>query len=146
MMHLLFTAHDALLAGEGIRCVRKNSHSRFPLAIGSGLLLPFSTTMSKNILDLDPLSRHKPGKGRLLVSEPYLPDPYFRRTVVLLCDHTEEGSFGFVLNRHMDMAINDLMENLPPISNEQTAPPFTSPMAGAPTGTSKRCLKPCATQ
>src|SRR5436190_15983515 len=71
--------------------------------------------MSGSILDLDPLNQHKPGRGRLLVSEPYLPDPYFRRTVVLLCEHNEEGSFGFVLNRHMDMAVNDLMENMPPI-------------------------------
>ncbi len=71
--------------------------------------------MGGNILDLDPLNRHQPGRGRLLVSEPYLPDPYFRRTVVLLCEHNEEGSFGFVLNRHMDMGVNDLMENMPPI-------------------------------
>lgn len=48
------------------------------------------------------------------MSEPYLPDPYFRRTVVLLCEHNEEP-FGFVLNRHMDMGVNDLMENMPPI-------------------------------
>lgn len=26
-------------------------------------------------------------------------DPHFKRTVVLLCDHTTEGSFGLVLNR-----------------------------------------------
>lgn len=73
--------------------------------------------MAKDILDLDPLNRHKPARGRLLVSEPYLHDPYFRRTVVLLCDHNKEGSFGFVLNRHMDLAINDLMENLPPLGS-----------------------------
>lgn len=52
------------------------------------------------------------------MSEPYLPDPYFRRTVVLLCDHNDEGSFGFVLNRHTDMAVNDLMENMPPIGSQ----------------------------
>src|SRR5258708_5439916 len=40
----------------------------------------------------------KPEKGRILVSEPYLPDPNFDRTIVLLCEHNEEGSFGFVLN------------------------------------------------
>lgn len=74
--------------------------------------------MPHDILDLDPENRYKPTRGRLLVSEPYLPDPYFRRTVVLLCDHNEEGSFGFVLNRHMDMAVNDLMENMPPIGSQ----------------------------
>lgn len=73
--------------------------------------------MSGNILDLDPLNRHQPARGRLLVSEPYLPDPYFRRTVVLLCEHNEEGSFGFVLNRHMDMEVHDLMENMPQVAS-----------------------------
>lgn len=74
--------------------------------------------MPHNILDLDPKNPYEPARGRLLVSEPYLPDPYFRRTVVLLCDHNEEGSFGFVLNRHMDLGVNDLMENMPPIGSQ----------------------------
>jgi len=69
--------------------------------------------MARDIPDLDPANRVAPARGRLLVSEPYLPDPYFRRTVVLLCDHDGEGSFGFVLNRPMDMDVNDLMEDMP---------------------------------
>ncbi len=77
----------------------------------------FHGNMSEKILDLDPQNRHQPARGRLLVSEPYLADPYFRRTVVLLCEHNEEGSFGFVLNRHMDMEVHDLMENMPPVGS-----------------------------
>lgn len=71
--------------------------------------------MDNDPLDLDPQSVLRPARGRLLVSEPYLPDPYFRRTVVLLCDHNEEGSFGFVLNRLTDLDVNQLVENLPPL-------------------------------
>jgi putative transcriptional regulator len=71
--------------------------------------------MSSNPLDLDPDNQLAPARGRLLVSEPYLPDPYFRRTVVLLCEHNQEGSFGFVLNRFIDMDIGDLMQDMPPI-------------------------------
>lgn len=71
--------------------------------------------MENDNLDLDPRNRIRPAKGRLLVSEPFLPDPYFRRTVVLLCEHNEEGSFGFVLNRPMEMSVNDLMESMPAI-------------------------------
>ena len=37
----------------------------------------------------------------LLVSMPQMADPNFARTVVLLCDYTEEGAFGFVVNRPM---------------------------------------------
>jgi putative transcriptional regulator len=72
--------------------------------------------MPSSFLDLDPDSQHGPARGRLLVSEPYLPDPYFRRTVVLLCEHNAEGSFGFVLNRFIDLDIGDLMQDMPPIN------------------------------
>lgn len=72
--------------------------------------------MNDGILDLNPTNKYRPSRGRLLVSEPYLPDPYFRRTVVLLCEHNAEGSFGFVLNRPMEMSVNELMENMPPIN------------------------------
>ena len=36
--------------------------------------------------------------GALLVAPPMLWDPNFRRAVVLLCEHTEAGSFGLILN------------------------------------------------
>lgn len=52
----------------------------------------------------------KPEKGRLLISEPFLPDPNFERTVVLLCDHNEEGSFGFVLNKPSILKVGEVME------------------------------------
>lgn len=71
--------------------------------------------MAKDPLELDPLNQLDPKRGRLLVSGPYLPDPYFRRTVVLLCDHDGEGSFGFVLNRYIDLQISDLVEGFPAI-------------------------------
>lgn len=34
------------------------------------------------------------------------------RTVVFLCDHQEEGSFGFVLNKVYDHTLNELMNNM----------------------------------
>lgn len=54
----------------------------------------------------------EPGPGILLIAEPFLKDPNFKRTVVLLCDHQEEGSFGFVLNRHFDHTLNELMNDM----------------------------------
>ena len=38
-------------------------------------------------------------KGRLLVASPALVDPNFRRTVVLMLEHSDEGALGLVLNR-----------------------------------------------
>lgn len=49
--------------------------------------------------------------GRLLVATPLLDDPNFWRTVVLLCSHDEEGSFGLVLNRPLESAVLDLVPN-----------------------------------
>ena len=37
----------------------------------------------------------------LLVSMPQMADPNFTQTVILLCDYTEEGAFGLVVNRQM---------------------------------------------
>lgn len=54
----------------------------------------------------------KPEKGKLLISEPFLPDPNFERTIVLLCEHNDDGSFGFVLNKPSLARINDVMEDI----------------------------------
>lgn len=53
-----------------------------------------------------------PSKGKILVSEPYLPDPNFERSIVLLCEHNEMGSFGFVLNKPSLAMLGDVMEGL----------------------------------
>ncbi len=57
-------------------------------------------------------NRIAPEKGRLLISEPFLQDPNFERTVVLLCEHNEEGSFGFVLNKPAIVQVGEVMEEL----------------------------------
>lgn len=53
-----------------------------------------------------------PEKGRLLISEPFLPDPNFERTVVLLCEHNEDGSFGFVINKPSILKLNEAVEDI----------------------------------
>ena len=52
----------------------------------------------------------EPENGDLLISEPYLPDPNFERTVILLCEHDENGSFGFVLNKPSNSGLSELIE------------------------------------
>jgi putative transcriptional regulator len=53
-----------------------------------------------------------PEKGRLLISEPYLPDPNFERTIILLCENNEDGSFGFVLNKPSLANVNEVMDDI----------------------------------
>ena len=50
--------------------------------------------------------------GTLLISDPFLKDPNFVRTAILICDHQLEGSFGFVLNKPKDNVLGDLIEDL----------------------------------
>lgn len=54
----------------------------------------------------------KPAPGILLIAEPFLKDPNFSRTVIFICDHQEQGSFGFVLNRAFGHTLDELMHNV----------------------------------
>lgn len=47
--------------------------------------------------------------GVLLVAEPAMLDPNFKRAVILICDHTPEGSFGLVLNRPTDLHLPEVL-------------------------------------
>ncbi|HKK11015.1 MAG TPA: YqgE/AlgH family protein [Bacteroidales bacterium] len=51
-----------------------------------------------------------PSAGKTLISEPFLKDLYFRRSVVMLAEHTEEGSFGLVLNKPIESRLNDIVD------------------------------------
>src|SRR5512138_383557 len=46
-----------------------------------------------------------PEKGKILISEPFLPDSFFNRSIVYLTDHTPEGSVGFILNKRLDIKV-----------------------------------------
>jgi len=53
----------------------------------------------------------EPAPGILLIADPFLKDPNFKRTVVFLCEHQDEGSFGFVLNRTYDHTLDELIND-----------------------------------
>jgi len=55
-------------------------------------------------------SKIEPENGSILVSEPHLPDSNFDRTVILLCKHDDEGSFGFILNKKSNTTLEALLE------------------------------------
>lgn len=51
--------------------------------------------------------------GHILISEPFLEDPNFKQTVVILADYNnEDGAVGFVLNRKLDCVLSDLIPEL----------------------------------
>ncbi len=53
--------------------------------------------------------------GQLLLAEPFMADPYFNRSVILLCEHNAEGSLGFIINKPLDIQVNDLLQDFPSI-------------------------------
>ncbi len=51
-----------------------------------------------------------PHKGRLLIAKPsILNDSSFNRSVILLTEHSDENSIGFILNKPLQYSVNDLI-------------------------------------
>jgi putative transcriptional regulator len=49
----------------------------------------------------------------MLLAEPFMMDPHFKRAAVLLCEHTEDGSLGFILNKPINMKVDRLVNDFP---------------------------------
>ena len=57
--------------------------------------------------------------GQLLIAEPFMLDPNFRRAVVLLCEHSgDDGTIGFILNKPLKMKLNEIIEEFPEFEAE----------------------------
>jgi putative transcriptional regulator len=49
----------------------------------------------------------------MLLAEPFMMDPHFKRAAVLLCEHTDDGSLGFILNKPINMKVDRLVNDFP---------------------------------
>ncbi len=47
--------------------------------------------------------------GRLLISEPFMTDPNFKRSVILLTEYADSGAMGFILNHQSDYLLGDVL-------------------------------------
>jgi putative transcriptional regulator len=72
----------------------------------------------------------------LLLSMPQLDDPNFRRSVVLLCQHTADGAWGLVLNRPTGTAASQAVRLDPPVSIDNGLELW----AGGPVEPERGCL------
>jgi len=54
-----------------------------------------------------------PKQGRILISEPLLSDSYFKRSVVLITEYSDQGAVGFVLNKPVDLPLNEVLADFP---------------------------------
>jgi putative transcriptional regulator len=67
----------------------------------------------------------------LLVAAPMLSDPNFRRTVVLLIDHSPKGSLGFVINRPAQVRLPGMLDALG-LQRPGVRPPDAPVVVGGP--------------
>lgn len=54
-------------------------------------------------------------RGRLLIASPTLLDPNFRRTVVLIAEHNDDGALGLVLSRPTSIPVSEAAPTLVPL-------------------------------
>ncbi len=52
-------------------------------------------------------------KGKILISEPFTRDFYFKRSVVVLVEHNNEGTIGFILNKRVEIPLSDVLKDFP---------------------------------
>src|SRR6185312_12096850 len=55
--------------------------------------------------------------GVLLLAEPFMESPEFRRSVVLVTEHNEKGTMGFILNRKLAIKTAQAVEDFPEFDN-----------------------------
>ena len=51
--------------------------------------------------------------GDVLISEPFMNDFHFRRSVILIIDNNEEGSLGVIFNKRLTIPFNEIVQGFP---------------------------------
>ncbi len=70
-------------------------------------------------MDQKSMTGKKVQVGDVLVAEPFMMDPNFRRTTVLVVEHNEEGSLGYVMNRPLPgVRVDGLVKDFPEFDSE----------------------------
>jgi len=60
----------------------------------------------------------KPARGKILISEPFLLDYFFKRSVILLAEHNEEGTFGVIVNKPIKARFNEVVKDFPDFNSK----------------------------
>lgn len=74
-------------------------------------------------------------KGALLIASPDLEDPLLYRSVILLCDHSNIGSFGLILNKPVDVEFPEEI-----LKFDETSNPTVQMRSGGPMQPSQMML------
>ncbi len=74
-------------------------------------------------------------QGTFLIATPEIESGIFFRSVVLICEHNQNGSFGLIINKNLDLDIPDEIVSLSNLAN-----PFINIRAGGPVQTNQMML------
>ena len=70
-------------------------------------------------------------ENHFLIAMPSLQDPYFERTVTLICQHNSDGALGIVINRVTNLTLGDILQQLE-LPDDQLEAPETPVYFGGP--------------
>lgn len=65
------------------------------------------------MIDLSFKNKTKPSQGKILISEPFIYDTPFKRSVILIAEHNKKGTIGFILNKPLDLSLNEALTDFP---------------------------------
>lgn len=71
--------------------------------------------------------------NQLLIAMPGMEDPNFETTVTLICEHTDEGALGIIINRPLDLRLGDVLAQLS-LTTEDESVSDAKVLAGGPVG------------
>lgn len=58
--------------------------------------------------------------GHFLIAMPAMADPYFAKSVTYVCEHNDQGAMGIVINRPIDMSLNELFQQIDLQADDET--------------------------
>ncbi|HXP49048.1 MAG TPA: YqgE/AlgH family protein, partial [Bacteroidia bacterium] len=76
--------------------------------------------MAKNVTDFSSIfvKQPKPEKGTLLLAEPFMESAEFKRSVILLAEHNDKGTMGFIINRKLNVTPTQAIDDFPEFDDE----------------------------
>ena len=64
------------------------------------------------------MTKERVTSGKILLAEPFMLDPNFKRAAVLMCEHDAGGSIGFIMNKPLSMRVDELIAGFPQFNAE----------------------------
>lgn len=82
---------------------------------------------NKNLLQSHNVNVLSTLKDHFLIAMPSLTDPYFKHSVIYICEHDQQGAMGFIINFPVKLTLQELLYNIDSV-NHHPDPPLLHPV------------------